>query len=614
MAMAPHDDIGLVPYDPHDAQHRQAGILRLTPLLRHRIYEHLGVRGYPHFERRNVRGRLLSLHGSQRTQYPTLGFHGLLGSCRIMYDEVSRLLYSTNRFSIQYNDRQSFEPLRNLRPSTCASLTFLRVILAETSCFSGEGHWGSGVTCCKRSLGPNGICGQQRHRHDKPLNSLEWALEWDSTISYLSSKLGVGTLELDVICDVCPSSDTGILAAKVATDSLMRLPRLKSCSIRLSSEPDLRLQQLADETVLRALHTIPPSSSWTPALLEQAPSASPSRLLSLPQELRLRILEYTDLVTPWNEVRWSPQLHGFIVGSTFCEARRHRNPTCPPSRHHGCRINSCDFTSTKPPPGCFCRKLHSASSSKGSCKCWAPPRALFLVCQTFYKDAQAVFYSGNRFVVFDRYSHPPWTCDPPWKWNHPRNREGDYSGPPGTQEGYQFHRFGVSRFLKDIVPTDCLRHLRFLEIVLPSWDHKMAPREGQVALQDWKKTIEWAKNHLSVGGLTVRLIAADASKWRQPRLKVYITQQQRTEVIAGYMRIIGPLAGLGELRRFYAHLFAPGRLTRGAREPVAEIERDLKERAERLVMGDRYELLYNGSAEPPKSVWQHRFQREVFFR
>ena len=67
-----------------------------------------------------------------------------------------------------------------------------------------------------------------------------------------------------------------------------------------------------------------------------------------------------------------------------------------------------------------------------------------------------------------------------------------------------------------------------------------------------------------------------------------------------------PLADDG-LARFYAHLPYPGELG-----PEVFIEtsdwmkaklREIKDRAERLVMGDRYEELYATGEEPEKSFW-----------
>ncbi|KUI64352.1 hypothetical protein VM1G_11165 [Cytospora mali] len=599
----PHDPPG-----PQTSHHQEPGILRLRPSLRALIYEFIGVRGPTASELADEGGgRIFNLNGPRRLEQPQIGFYGLLVSCRVLYRELSRLLYATNHFTIRFSDRRSLEPLRNLRSPTCASLAHLKVILAETSChFTGptsDGDWVYGMPCCKRQYAPHCISGEN-HRHDDPIGGLDPRLaEWDRTISYLASAIGVGILDLAVVCDVCHEpTGSGIQAARSVTMSLLRLPRLKDCSIRLCHEPDQQLQQLAHETVLRARHVIPPSSPWAPSLVEQPSSNSPPQLLRLPPELRLRILQYTDLITPWAEVRWSLQHQGFIVGTTHCANQEFMGETCPPSRHFGCQFHRCDLTFPRPSPGCFCRKRHSASSSTVACKCWTSPQALFLVCKTLYKDAQAVFYSGNRFVVFDRHSDPPW------------NREVERDSLVGDNEGYPYPRLGASIFLRERVPKDCLHHLRFLELVFPAWDHDVWPTEGQGVLQDWKDTLEWARDKLNVGGLTVRLIAMDASDWEQPLSRMNMTREQGIQVIAGYMRLLGPLVCLGDLRRFYAQLVSPWRWNEGGRgstKAVAAMERMLKERAERMLMGERYMPLNSGYKEPADSVWHYQYERNA---
>ncbi|KAJ4405801.1 hypothetical protein N0V82_010250 [Gnomoniopsis sp. IMI 355080] len=239
-----------------------------------------------------------------------------------------------------------------------------------------------------------------------------------------------------------------------------------------------------------------------------------------------------------------------------------------------------------------------------TCKCWETPEALFLVCKALYKDAQAVFYSENRFVVFDRYSNLPWRRDVEWE---------DAAGND-NREGYPYPRLGVSRFLRDIVPTDCLRYLRFLEIVYPAWDAHVWPQEGQPVLQEWADTLEWAWGHLNGSGLTVRMIAMDASDWEQPLSRECMTREQGIQVISGYMRLLRPLTRHRELRRFYAQLVSPWRWNRSisvGQEAAEIVERMLKERAEKLVMGDRYLSFKDGHEEPLESVWHHSSNRVV---
>lgn len=72
----------------------------------------------------------------------------------------------------------------------------------------------------------------------------------------------------------------------------------------------------------------PPAS--TPETLPPA-QHSPPYLTLLPKELRLRILEYTDLIAPWKEVSWSRQHAAFVVSKAPCATLDFRGEICPPA-------------------------------------------------------------------------------------------------------------------------------------------------------------------------------------------------------------------------------------------------------------------------------------------
>ncbi|KAF3763465.1 hypothetical protein M406DRAFT_261903 [Cryphonectria parasitica EP155] len=573
--------------------HSQPGILRLTQPLRIRIYYFLGLHGPTE--------RSVDLNGHKHVGPHPSGVHGLLLSCRILYEEASNLLYRTHRFHIRYSDQQSLQPLRNLRTSSLAALSHLQVILSGTSCHESEG-WECYRHCCNRD--PQ-FCGMDA-QHDTPAagDPDPRLADWDLIASHLASGIRPGILELAIICDFVPT-DAGIQAATEMTRSLLRLPRLRHCSVRLARYPHGQLQQLANDAVLRACHGIPPSLTSLPSSVNpvQGPaSGSPSLFLSLPRELRFRILEYSDLITPWAQVTWSPQHGGFLSSQTYCDNLEGMGLICPPSRHHGCQFSKCWTRYYGPSPGCFCRLQHSAKSSTVACQCWAPPKALFLVCRTLYKEAQAVFYSGNRFVVHD------WTSDPPWK------REIDWDLVDGPKDEYPHACFGASRFLKEVVPEDCLHHLRFLEFVFPPYDYNVWPGKDHSALQDWKDTIAWAKDKINVEGLTIRFITNEPSDWEQPRSWIEMSKPQALQIMKASSSILLTLPALGELRRFYARLVSPWIMTGGfhdTRVAISYVEKRLKERAERSIMGERYDAMYASGKEPEESVWHHRYKRNL---
>jgi hypothetical protein len=75
---------------------------------------------------------------SERSEFdpsPTRNFAGLLLSCRTLYTEVVALLYSANRFVIFFSHSGSLKPLRALSPTALASLTSLKIVLNESSCY-----------------------------------------------------------------------------------------------------------------------------------------------------------------------------------------------------------------------------------------------------------------------------------------------------------------------------------------------------------------------------------------------------------------------------------------------------------------------------------------------
>jgi hypothetical protein len=183
-------------------------------------------------------------------------------------------------------------------------------------------------------------------------------LEWHNTAAYISSCIGTGQFALSLVCDFDSQHQDSLEAARRVIGTLALFPPLKDCHIRLASDPNHTLQQLAEEGVLQAR----PSAS----LLRIGPAKASSPLTSLPAELRLRILEYTDLITPWGEVTWGrdPRFRGYQVVRPPCTlAREHR---CPPHILRGCRMSRCRCYRCYPDSsreyGCFCRRRHAAFS------------------------------------------------------------------------------------------------------------------------------------------------------------------------------------------------------------------------------------------------------------
>jgi hypothetical protein len=192
-------------------------------------------------------------------------------------------------------------------------------------------------------------------------------------------------LFLNFICDV-----TELSVGQEVVEPFLRAskPLLAGCSIRLSCKPDHDLRHLAERAVQAMTETDRP-------IIEPGSKSKKCRSFSdLPAELRLLILSLTDLVTPQREVNWSPET-GFFCWSSGS----HLQPYSPLTQHGtweqlesvSDRFRTaqglCNEWTSGPLYGCFCNAGHAAYSTIYPCKCWAPPRSLFLVSRTMHRDA-----------------------------------------------------------------------------------------------------------------------------------------------------------------------------------------------------------------------------------
>ncbi|KAH6846955.1 hypothetical protein B0I37DRAFT_373964 [Chaetomium sp. MPI-CAGE-AT-0009] len=593
------------------------GILRLNPEFRHRIYLDVGLGQtpchewtYPEVYHLGRPSQLDEVDPRTEEDPGPEAFHGLLLSCRTIYLEASALLYSENWFIIHYQPRRSLSSLRALTPHALASLTNLKIVLNQAACHApNSGDWGDGA-CCERvwsykpgqdkskEADPKLLHGcLNAHDHDSALDGSsklaeEVLAEWQTTAAYLAPHLRPGKLELFLVCDV---GHREVDLARRVLDGLHILPRLKDCHVRLCETRNSQLQHLVQDAVLQArgiISSVPLTSSGRPGPL------NPPSLLNLPPEIRLRILEYTDLTTPDKEVMWHRKLcgSGYYIHRPPCNAP-YGFGFCVPDCGGTCQFSHCWRVSwPQPSIGCFCRRRHSAYSSR--CKCWAPPTPLFLVCATLYREAQLVFYSRNRFIIVDSPYTNLWV---PWEY-------GDYP----------FKSFAATQFLRHVIPQHCLGYLRFLELTFSQFTHLGRPRDDHPALRDWDEGVEWLKGKLNLRVLTLRMVmAGNPDPGRGYRGSYEMTPDQAKEIMATYNRILLPLQLLGTapgggLARFCAELPWPLKWSGWARDRVedgkflewlASKDAEIKRRAEKFVMGDRYESVSLSGVEPQMSAW-----------
>ena len=612
-------------------------LLRLPPRLRERIYRHLGLASWD--DRRPHRfflhaGQLKLRHGREfpepRFVPDPACFHGLLLSCRTIYAEAAALLYSANQFILYYSEPRadpgqptSLSPLHLLHTLTATSLrslSNLKVILNESACHQLTRNDYAGM-CCVRGREDVDVvrwglfrCKREHQGiHQLPLLSPASAgddgeeleathavlKEWHLAATRLFAHTAPGRLTLSLVCDIQPQHPQGIDVANSVLAPIRLLPpsHLRELNVRLAKTRDGRLQQLAQDAVSHACGIPTPLSRISTTSMQPASRAT-ATLATLPSELRVRILEYTDLVTPRRQVIWSRQDYAY----TICHNRF--DPDDSPDIGYSSQFFDCWRDKSFDGNGCFCRRDHAAFSL--ACKCWAPPGpALFLVSRALCEDAQFVFFSGNRFTIHDYTAFPPWEL--PLSGRH--QEEG-----PGPTDPYPYERLAISEFLRDVVPARSLADLRFLELAFPLYRPHSWPGTLHPAMRDWQVAVDWLQDKLNPQGLTIRLVVAEpngAPTWYYRT----ITVNEGQMIISAYIDLLLSLKQLAKcgLSRFYARLAYPMEQTEEVKSYSSDLDRvalvwqgkdDLKTDSEQLVMGPRYESLYaSGEEEPSLSDW-----------
>jgi hypothetical protein len=297
--------------------------------------------------------------------------------------------------------------------------------------------------------------------------------KWKSVAELLHHHLTPNVVDLTFVSHV-PTGNTVISSELL--QPLLCFPKLLHCRIHLLPWRFPALLNQARETVIALTHRIPPEYS------------EPFRYLDLPQEIRLQILQYTDLVTPHAEVEWATtrkyqiRLAGDdkLVHSPVCH-----NPTSDCWR---CLCNN----DLKIGYVCFCPHVHSAFSSSqfdNPCSCWSPPTALFLVNHAMRQDAMRIFFRHNKFVLF-----------------HDGKRCAD---------GQCNLICPLAQFLDEIVPREGQRYLRNIELLHDIYD--FAPRFYDT---EWNKpaylrrSLLKAKDYMNVENLTIMLSIFEAERFR----------------------------------------------------------------------------------------------------
>jgi hypothetical protein len=352
---------------------------------------------------------------------------------------------------------------------------------------------------------------------------------WKAIIDRLKRTSHVADLELNIIADVEDSQ-----AAKPIVDLLQPPLRISKCALRLHPEPSLPLEELAEQTALRVTG-------------QQAVSPTPFRYLDLPAELRHRILEFTDLVSPYYDVQWSNQ-HAYHLQD------RYRRSKVPCSHGEFCRNQGAVFP---------------------TCVCFQNPTPLFLVCRTTLQDARRVFYSSNRIVIVPI----PTYLDPCYAASAP---------------------FLASKLFNKL-DLSCLVYLRDLEIVLSGDSYAGDGIDMEKEIQHiWVPALQHARK-LSLSLCLGIENCPSPDKPFSHDLRSSLLQLFR---LNGQM--VRPLRAVKSLDTFFVLAISPydtQDLHEEARKRLREDLREHEKKLEAIVMGDQYNSIARGKLARTYSRW-----------
>jgi hypothetical protein len=463
----------------------------------------------------------------------SLPFRLLLVS-RVVHDEVTRIIYGRNHFFISKRDSGA---LQRLEIMGTAALNALRVITIHLNICSCT------VACCNlpenfRRCGNFWECASDR-KHDKPLGMVSRSdratiSQWTKICARLAAHAQPRKLHLYLICD-CLELET----AKAVVAPLAQLPVLLDCAIRLGKVYNADIQQLARATVLSLTG-------------RQQKISAPFRFLYLPQEIQLKILEYTTLVSH-DRLEWTSSkllLHDHCT--TFGSTRANDGGEPWPMEPWAFR--------------CFCAQSHSAFSFN----CVYIPGILthFLVSRRFRAMAMQVFYSKNRFAIL-----------------------------PSHQTYFQLvdHYEGLGcmpiyPFLKYLSPAP-IALLTSLTLVIPPIEptHPSPTQAAWGPWEEWLYAIDMLARVANLKALNLEIHITDFTwkRWKEQEAGQYDGEYE-AEMLEAYRRLIEPLGALRGLRNLFIHL------TWSIHESRQDQRTQQEDNLEKFVMGKNYDAQKNG--------------------
>lgn len=275
--------------------------------------------------------------------------HNLLKVCQQVYDEAKAILLKRNTCIYSPSFYDNYKDLVTLNQLAPSSFFFLRNVYVHVYPESYFDYWEKSGLYCGRIK------------------------TWQLAAAKILTHGNLGQLKLHIICNTkSPQQVADVL--KPFIDVKGRLLEL-----------ELRLHpSFADQARRIVLQVQAPD-----------PVLMPFRFVELPAEIRHRILQYTDIVTPSRTIHWDPR-NGFMANvSRWVDAGDisrnrngyvfHRPHTC--EGDPGTTGDFCMWTQ----PGSYssrCNRIHRQT-----------PLSLPLTGRTMYNDATYSFYANNRIVI-----------------------------------------------------------------------------------------------------------------------------------------------------------------------------------------------------------------------
>lgn len=442
----------------------------------------------------------------------------LLTVCRSVHNETFDILYSHNSFRLRLDGQVK------LGPPLLGKMTSLHVRLNTCSCTSGHDCENTEESCfdchrkCKR--GTDLPFSDKPNKYLGPNQNSDTVPRWKDLCKVLEHSLRP-EMRFSVICDC-----VDVAAAKQIIGPMDGFPKLTGCAIRLGQSPRTDLRQLAETTVLKLTNPLPPASSTS------------FRFLDLPIELRRQILWHTDLVAPAN-------LHWCQFYTRFSVLRINQWD----ERHHRCCMRCTAAAET-----CCCPANHAAFSS-APCLCWRFPAPLFLASRWLHREATALFFAANTFVLGGE----------SWNGFHNYHSDPDLVHAPLPLNLFQ-------RIHPPALPL--LRSLRFHFI-------------GEELLERWRAMAAYIARHLDTANLTIAL-----ERTADDALSTFGDGMAHDEIFDAFRDIAAAFRFQVPLRDFFMHIaFSPDD---GIADELCE---EWEARLEKHVMGEGYDAEARGKHE-----------------